>query len=42
LIITNDIFELWARIVSQAHPSATGWTVWRSNPGGGKIFHLRP
>ena len=21
---------------------ATGWIVWRSNPGGGEIFHTRP
>jgi hypothetical protein len=21
---------------------AMGWTVWESNPGGGKIFHTRP
>jgi len=32
----------WAGIAHSVKRLATGWTVHRSNPGGGEIFHTRP
>jgi hypothetical protein len=34
--------QTWARIVQSVWRLAMGWTVWGSNPGGGKIFCTRP
>jgi len=34
--------EIWAGIAQSVQRLATGWTVRRSNPGGGEVFHNRP
>ena len=33
---------MWTAITQSEQRLAAGWTVWRSNPGGGEIFHTRP
>ena len=32
----------WAATAQSVQQLSTGWTVWRSNPGGGEIFRTRP
>jgi hypothetical protein len=40
--LLSSVWTEWVVIVQSVQRLATGWTVRRSNPGGGEIFRIRP